>query len=214
VNLAGANVLCVIGHPDDETLGCGGTLARASAEGARVRIFLPMIRTDPRGVQNWPTLLVQLRAAAACLGGEAVLPENPMTEDECEQISRLHELVLPHVEWADVVLAHWHGDVHQVHRAVARAVEIATRPFRRRRTVALYEVPTSTDQAFTESFSPNTFVLLEPAHVQCKLRAMAQYTTEVAPGRSPDDLRRKLETRGRQVGAEYAEAFALARHFV
>ena len=64
MNLAGANVLCVIGHPDDETLGCGGTLARASAEGARVRIFLPMIRTDPRGVQNWPTLLVRFATSS------------------------------------------------------------------------------------------------------------------------------------------------------
>lgn len=214
MDLAGKNVLCVIGHPDDETIGCGGTLARAAAEGARIRILLPMARTDPRGVAHWPALLLQLRAAASCLGGEVVVPEPCMTEDECEQTNRLHALVLPHVEWADVVLAHWHGDVHQVHRAVARSVEIATRPFRRRRTVALFEVPTSTDQAFSETFSPNTWVLLEQAHVDHKLRAMAQYETELAPGRSPDDLRRKLEMRGRQVGVSYAEAFVLARHFV
>src|SRR3712207_9016592 len=51
------------------------------------------------------------------------------------EVRELHETVLPHVEWADTVFTHWPGDVHQVHRTVARAVEIASRPFRRRRNV-------------------------------------------------------------------------------
>lgn len=214
MKLAGSRLLCVIGHPDDETLGCGGTLARAASEGAEVRVFLPMRRTDPRGVAHWSELVAQLKSATRCLGGEAFLPEQLMTEDECEQTSRLHDLVVPHVEWADLILTHWHGDVHQVHRAVARAVEIASRPFRRRRTVAHYEVPTSTDQAYGYTFAPNTWMLLEETHVQRKLEAISKYETEAAPGRFPADVRRTLEQRGRQVGAAYAEAFVLSRQFV
>ena len=37
--LAGRTILGVFAHPDDESLACGGTLARASDAGARVVVF-------------------------------------------------------------------------------------------------------------------------------------------------------------------------------
>ena len=43
---------------------------------------------------------------------------------------------------------------------------------------------------------------------------MRFYTSEHDPGRTPDDLLHQLRSRGRQVGAELAEAFVLARAFV
>ena len=76
------------------------------------------------------------------------------------EVRELHDVVLPHVEWAEAVFVHWSGDVHQVHRAVSSAVDFATRPFRRRRNVYAFEVPTSTDQAFGRGFAPQMFVEL------------------------------------------------------
>ena len=211
---ANARVLCVAAHPDDEVLGCGATLTRAAEAGADVRILLPVKRCDRRGESNWELHLEQCRAAARHLGGEAVIPEVPIPETHIEaETMALHALIEPWADWCDVVFTHWHGDAHQTHQAVSRCVEIATRPFRRRRQVLQYEVPTSTDQAFRNTFAPNLFITVDEHHVARKAEAMALYTTEQAPGRNPKSVHRWAAMRGEQVGVPYAETFVVARAF-
>jgi LmbE family N-acetylglucosaminyl deacetylase len=208
-------LLCVVGHPDDETLGCGATLARLADAGVEVRVLLPVRRTDPRGVARWPELLDEFAKACEILGAEAIIPDEQVTEEVAEHdLKAVHELVVAQVEWAEAVVTHWPGDVHQVHRQVSRAVEVATRPFRRRRSVAFMEVATSTDQAYQSAFSPNLWVRLDRIHVDRKLAAMACYESEQAPGRAGEDLEDQIRARGRQIGAPFAEAFAIARSYL
>lgn len=208
-------VLVVFAHPDDEVLGCGGTMARLVDEGHEVKALLSLRRSDPRGVAHWDAIMRDFHAAGEVIGFKPVVCAPLLRERDADaEVRDLHEAVLPHVEWAETVLTHWPGDVHQVHRTVARAVEIATRPFRRRRNVYSFEVPTSTDQSFTPSFAPHMYVVLDEAQAERKTRAMACYSTEGAPGREPDDLRRRLELRGAEIGVAYAEAFAVQRQFV
>jgi LmbE family N-acetylglucosaminyl deacetylase len=208
-------VLVVFAHPDDETLGCGGTMARLVDEGHDVQALLTLRRSDPRGVAHWDAIVRDFHAAADVIGFEPVLCAPLIEERDADaEVRDLHEAVLPYVEWAETVLTHWPGDVHQVHRTVARAVEIATRPFRRRRNVYSFEVPTSTDQSFSPAFAGQMYVAMDEVHAERKVRAMACYSTESAPGRRPEDLRRRLELRGAEIGAEYAEAFAVHRQFL
>ncbi len=208
-------MLCVAAHPDDEVIGCGATLARCAEAGAQVRVLLPLMRSDPRGIAHWTELLSQFRRVVAHLGGEAVVPDDAVAEADVEsRTMAVHGLVEPHVEWSDIVFVHWHEDVHQTHRVLARAVEIATRPFRRRRQVLQYEVATSTDQGFRDTFAPNLFVRVEERHAARKVDAVAFYATETVAGREPESLRRRLALRGDQIGVPFAEAFVLARAFL
>ncbi|MFO1127102.1 MAG: PIG-L family deacetylase [Rhodospirillales bacterium] len=214
IDLKGKRVLCVAAHPDDEVIGCGATLCRAVERGAEVRVLLPLKRSDPRGIAHWTQLVTQFYQAVAHLGGTAIVPDDALAEEHVEaETMGLHRLVEPWVEWCDIVFTHWPGDVHQSHRSVARAIEVATRPFRRQRIVLHYEIPTSTDQAYRDTFSPNFFVHVEDRHLKRKLEAFALYTTETAPGRDGDGLRRRLELRGAQINAAVAEAFVLSRAY-
>jgi len=99
---------------------------------------------------------------------------------------------------------------------VSRAVEIATRPFRRRRDVLLFEIPTSTDQRFGGSgsaFAPSQHVVLNESQARRKCDAVARYSTEAAPGRTAEDVERHLRHRGAEIGVTFAEAFVVARQF-
>src|SRR5882757_2675888 len=116
------------------------------------------------------------------------------------EISRLNNKKIFMVEWADIIFTHWLGDANQVHCGVGRTIEITTRPFHRRKEVYLFEVVTSTDQAFSPSFAPNSYSILSGTHAQRKSEAMSFYPTEICGGRTPAGLMRKLQVRGDEIG--------------
>ena len=208
------DVLVVVAHPDDEVLGCGGTISKLAGAGAKVTVLLALQRSDPRGRKHWTELLEAFDASCCRLGGHPAVADPLIAEHRASRrLEKLSDALVPWIDRHDVVMTHWSGDVHQSHQAVSRAVEIATRPFRRRRDVHLFEVPTSTDQAFDAGFAPNHWVVLDERSRDDKVTAMAFYRSEHDLGRRPADILRQLEHRGATIGADYAEAFAIARQY-
>lgn len=206
-------VLVVVAHPDDEVLGCGGTIRKLSDAGCEVKVLLAF--EAPHG-REWSRRRTAFEAACRQLGAsaESVGGHTAMSGSEGD-IRELHDLLQPWIEWCDAVFTHWYGDANQMHRLVARAIELATRPFRCRRDVFLFEVPTSSEQGFIgPAFVPNTYVALEPSHCALKCATMELYPHEHAPGRAPEDLMRRLEHRGTEAGLTHAEAFVAVRLFL
>ena len=208
-------VAVVVAHPDDEVLGAGATIHRMARAGAEVSIHLPFRRCDPRGVREWPRLIDAFHASCERLGARAFVADRLIPEtDALARPDRIHDQLLPAITDADIVLTHWYGDTHQVHRGLSYAVEIGTRPFRRRRDLWLFEVPSSTDQSFTTPFQPTCYVEVEACDVEAKCEAMTYYPMERAPGRRARDLERLAGVRGCQIGVDYAECFSVARQFL
>ena len=100
----------------------------------------------PRGAAHWDKLLAQFGDACRLLGAQPICTDETVDDITAEtEVHRLFHIILEHVEWADIILTHWQGDSHQAHRAVSRAVELGTRPFRTQKTVMCFEIATSTD---------------------------------------------------------------------
>ncbi|HCA42230.1 MAG TPA: hypothetical protein DEP28_03140, partial [Bacteroidetes bacterium] len=208
MNFKNKTVLCVISHPDDETIGCGGFIHRLSENGIKVNVLLSLKSNGPRSLKNWDAYLNSFKKACKILGANPIIYENMFSEDLAEQnFWKLNSIVDEYIKESDVILTHCPLDVHQTHRIVSRSVEISTRPIRTHKTVIFFEVPSSTDQGYINNFQPNFYVTLEENNVKSKLNAMKCYKNEFDYGRCPEDLLLILKVRGRQIGKKYAECF-------
>jgi len=222
-----ADVLVVAAHPDDEVLGCGGTIARLTSEGRSVHIAILgegiTSRSDRRedaDAAALQRLQSDARAAAKTLGVEDVslfsLPDNRFDTVPLLDVAKVVErLIAEHAP--TTVYTHGSGDLNVDHAVVHRAVLTATRPVVGCcvREVFAFEVPSSTEWAFDRlgGFKPNVFVNIGDT-LERKCAAMARYTGEAREfphPRSADALRAIARRWGSVAGLPAAEAFELVR---
>lgn len=222
------SVLIVAAHPDDEVLGCGGTIAKLAREGASVHVailgegmtsrYAKREQADASRVEN---LQDCARRAADLLGATEVhcfgLPDNRFdTVPLLDIVKRLEELI--QVLRPEVVYTQHGGDLNIDHAATFRATLTATRPLPQSpvRVLYSYEVGSSTDwgfQQFSPPFHPNRFVDISDS-LDLKLRAIELYHTEARSfphPRSTEALRANAVRWGSVAGFGAAEAFMLIR---
>ncbi len=139
VSLAGRTILAVFAHPDDESLACGGTLARAADAGANV-VLLCVTRgelgsiSDPSLVPDGDLGLVRARElaeAAAVLGlAEVTILDHPDGDLRWADVPELHEEIVLMIRRyrPDAVITfdedglYWHLDHIGIHERTFTAV--------------------------------------------------------------------------------------------
>jgi LmbE family N-acetylglucosaminyl deacetylase len=217
-------VLTVAAHPDDETLGAGGTMAWHAARGDTV---WALILADGASSRHGRVEQQADCARSACeiLGVERLVMTG-LPDQRLDTLGLL-EVITP-IEQAidelrpDVVLTHFMGDVNEDHRLVARATMVATRPVPGTpvRRVCAFEIPSSTDWAPPipgSIFAPNLYVDISQT-LDIKLTAMKAYAetyvSEVRPyphPRSLEALTAYAQRHGATSGLHAAEAFVVLR---
>jgi LmbE family N-acetylglucosaminyl deacetylase len=223
------NVLVVAAHPDDEVLGCGGTMARHAASGDDVSALIlaeGIMAREAKGDGAWiveakERLREDARKAAFILGLREVafldFPDNRMdTMPLLDIIKSIEEAIRKSLP--EIIYTHHPGDLNVDHGIVARSVLTATRPVHDCAVTEVYafEVLSSTEWAFGpgfEPFRPNYFVDIEK-HLGAKIDALRAYGTEVQPyphPRSVEAVTSLARRRGSQSGLIAAEAFYLLR---
>jgi N-acetylglucosamine malate deacetylase 1 len=221
------SILILAAHPDDEVLGCGGTIAKLTDGGAIVHVaFLADGVFSRAGEQKVQQLeLTSRRAAAqkACeiLGVKSVsfgdFPDNRMDTIPMLEITQAVEtLVAGHQP--EMVFTHHVGDVNIDHRHLHEAVVTACRPQSGHpvKTLLCFEVPSSTEWQLPGSasaFTPNWFVDISTT-LERKLAALDAYADELRAWPHPrtrQGVDHLAHWRGATVGVDAAEAFILGR---
>lgn len=221
-------ILVVAAHPDDEVLGCGGTIARMSREGHDITIAIlgeGITARYPKPEKARRSLTAKLgentRKAADLLGVKKViaktLPDNRFDTVPMLEIIKMIEEIIKKTS-PQIIYTHHGGDLNIDHMIVNRAVLTATRPMTDFAVGEIYsfEVPSSTEWTFGQfrpAFKPNVFVEVSTS-LEKKLAAMEIYESETRQfphPRSREALIAIARRWGSVAGLQAAEAFELVR---
>lgn len=222
-------VLVVAAHPDDEVLGCGGTIVKHTSNGDIVRIMIMAegitSRDDTRDPGSHSDDLSALHAqslnAAELMGVSKIkqcgFPDNRM--DHIDLLDVVKEIEREIAEFQpDTVYTHHNGDVNIDHQVTHRAVVTACRalPGCSIRTLLFFETLSSTEwqmQTAEKAFMPNWYVDIGD-FLEKKLETLHCYESEMRSyphPRSYENTKNLAAYRGMIIGCNYAEAFSLGR---
>jgi LmbE family N-acetylglucosaminyl deacetylase len=217
-------ILVVAAHPDDEVIGCGGSVrkwrdggghklsALILAEGVASRTEKAIdVRKDVEALR------LQARSCAEIIGYEDIFfenfPDNRMDGVDLLDVVKVVERYVRTYS-PETIITHHYGDLNADHRIAFQAVLTACRPMKSCSVKSLYcfETLSSTEWSFPyhkNAFAPNTFV--DITNTLCaKLRAFGCYRSEIrqAPHpRSPESIKAANARWGSVIECDFAEAF-------
>ena len=223
-------VLVIAAHPDDEVLGCGGSIAKWSKDGHEVHLLIMAEGVTSRDKhrnreskkQELSNLAQSVKRAADILGVKSVelldYPDNRMDSVDLLDVVKTIEDYIEKLK-PDVVVTHHAGDINIDHQIIHQAVITACRPQPEHRVkrILSFEVQSSTEwQSPTVGsfFAPNWFENISGT-LELKIKALEAYKSEMHEwphARSIKAVEHLANWRGSTIGCEAAEAFMLIRN--
>lgn len=219
-------ILIVAAHPDDEVLGCFGTVARLIKEGYEAYTLIlgegitsrDHSRQQEQRSDEMNALRQNIYDANNSIGIQQVFienfPDNRFDSvdllDIVKAVSHVKEEVKP-----DIIFTHYANDLNIDHRITHQAVLTATRPMGTECVKEMYafEVLSSTEWNYPLSFSPELYYDITST-LPLKIEAMRHYHNELREFPHPRSLK-GIELNasywGMRTGLERAEAFKIIR---
>ncbi|MBI2075735.1 MAG: PIG-L family deacetylase [Candidatus Aenigmarchaeota archaeon] len=220
-------ILVVAAHPDDETIGAGGTIINHINKGDEVHILIlgegVTSRYEKRELAN-PGELVKLKNDFKdCMKILNVknfyfcdMPDNRFDQIDMLDVTKIVEKYIEKIRPA-VIYTHHFGDLNIDHRITHDAVVVAARPVRFDvKKILCFETVSSTDFAsYTRQniFVPNYFVDITKT-LNKKLLALEKFRGEIKEPphpRSIKNIKMLAHLRGSFINRKYAEAFSVVR---
>jgi len=215
-------ILIIAPHPDDETLGLGGSIAKFTSQGHEVSVLIVAGHLPPIfKQQEFDITVAEAKQAFKILGvSNSIFLDIPATFIGDIPINELNRRILqvindlkPHMVFGP------YPDRHIDHRLVFDSVMVATRPIgaaKEIEIVAAYETLSETHwnaPHIEPNFTPN-WVIDISNHIETKLKALNCYNSQVSEFPSPRSIEASealAKFRGTQAGFAYGEGMHIIR---
>ncbi|MDD3567449.1 MAG: PIG-L family deacetylase [Bacteroidales bacterium] len=216
-------VLVTSVHPDDETLGCGGTILKHKKAGDEINWLIISGPTEGHPFGFSKELILQrkqeIENVTKLYGFESTIELDFPTQllhgiDFRVLVNAIDETIL-NIKPEIIYLIN-RSDVHSDHKIAFNAIYACTKNFRKPfiEKILMYETLSETEFApavRNNAFVPNVFNDITP-YLEKKLEIMKLFTTEVMEEPYPralSTIKALARYRGSRIGVEYAEAFML-----
>jgi len=213
------NILVLAAHPDDETLGCGATIARLAQEGAYIKLLTFTDGVSSRPPEKIPFSNRNQKLYDVCkkLGIKdymyASYPDNRLDIISLLDKARYVENNVDFIP--DIIFTHHPSCLNIDHKHVYEATLVAFRPqLGHKQKILSYSIPSSTDYNPQNSFRGNFYYDVSSTY-KIKLECLKEnYDEEMRSSphsRSYENIENLMKVWGSEVGLEYAEKFELIR---
>ena len=219
-------ILVIAPHPDDETLGCGGTLLRHYAEGDEIYWLIMTTITEHLGFEKERLYLRKQEINAVSAKYQfsithqakfATTTLDAVSNNEIiNEVSSFMSKVKP-----DTIYIPYRNDIHSDHTAVFDAVASCSKSFRYPflRRIRVYETLSETEFSIRTDdggFRPNLWIDISP-YLEEKIEIMRLYKGEIEEHpfpRSEKNIRALATLRGATAGLNAAEAFISIKEII
>jgi len=219
-------ILVIAVHPDDETLGCGGTLLKHKANGDEIHW---LIATDIKESEDYDISAIkqrnkEIKKVEDLYGFNSVNKLDLSTTKVdtysmsvlVSKISSVIDRIKP-----DTIYLPFKGDVHSDHKYIFDAAYSCTKIFRYPFIKKIYMMETLSETEFSlstkeDSFVPNVFIDISK-YMNKKIEIMNIYESEIGKHPFPrceKNMRALATYRGATSGCDYAESFVLLKEII
>ena len=221
-------ILVVAAHPDDEILGCGGTIAKYIKKGAKVKTIILTKGISSRyenfdeNVKKLQSKLIKTSKLANRIIGVKNLNFYNLEDNQFDNKSLLTLIKILEKEIKNFkpnkIFTHFINDLNIDHQYTSRAVLTAARPeyYNSVSEIIFFEINSSTDYQINSNgmqFQPNLFVDISKT-LDLKKKSLNFYNSEMKKyphTRSIKAVINKNISRGNSVGLKACEAFQIIR---
>jgi LmbE family N-acetylglucosaminyl deacetylase len=221
-------ILIICAHPDDEVLGCGGTLLKHKKLKDQINILFVFEGSSARNKDNTDELNSNsnlnkrkksaIKVANFLKTNSIKFLDNQNLNSNSETKLKITNEITKHIEEIKPTIIYTHSskDLNIDHRTCLESVLIATRvnkyPVKK---ILSFEVPSSTEWSFNlyGTFAPNYYVKIDE-FIKNKIKLLEFYSYELKPfpyPRSKENILSQAKLSGSAVGTSYAERFEVVK---